>query len=77
MENNVSKRKLVSFKRWLDELGVTATTGWRWRKRGVLHTTNIYGRLYISEEAIADFVQRAEAGEFAISVNPNKGVSRN
>jgi len=57
---------LRSLSSWLEELGITAVTGWRWRQRGWIKTICIAGRQYISEEAIAEFVQRAEAGEFAI-----------
>jgi predicted site-specific integrase-resolvase len=44
--------KLISFNKWLAEIGVTDTTGWRWRKKGSIKTVNIYGRLYVSEESI-------------------------
>lgn len=66
--------KLVSLNKWLQEIGVTSTTGWRWRKRGILRTTNIYGRLYLTQDAINEFLTRAEAGEFAMEVNPGKFV---
>ena len=56
---------LISLKKWLDEVGVTATTAWRWRKPGILQVTNIYGRLYLTQEAIAAFKSRAVAGEFS------------
>jgi predicted site-specific integrase-resolvase len=65
MERNNATR-LVSLNKWLSEIGVTSTTGWRWRKKGLLRTVNIYGRLYLSEETIADFLRRATAGEFAL-----------
>jgi hypothetical protein len=56
---------LVSYDRWLSDVGITPTTGWRWRKRGVIETVNIYGRIYISRQQIARFEQRAAAGDFA------------
>jgi predicted site-specific integrase-resolvase len=62
--NNATK--LVSLSKWLSQIGVTSTTGWRWRKKGLLRTVNIYGRLYLSDEAIADFLRRAADGEFAL-----------
>lgn len=40
-------------------------TAWRFEKRGWLNTVNIAGRRYITSEAAADFVRRAQAGEFA------------
>jgi hypothetical protein len=41
------------------------------RKRGWLTgVVNIAGRLYITDEGIAEFQRRAEAGEFAKDVSP-------
>ena len=48
------------------EMGVTETTFWRWRRRGWLKTTNIAGRCYIDAEDLEDFRRRAKAGEFAL-----------
>jgi hypothetical protein len=56
---------LVSYDKWLSDVAITATTGWRWRKRGIIRTINIYGRLYVSRQQIADFELRAAAGELA------------
>jgi hypothetical protein len=55
---------LVSFDGWLDTLDKTRTTGWRWRKEGLIKTVNIFGKLYISRDEIARFERRALAGEF-------------
>jgi predicted site-specific integrase-resolvase len=68
--------KLISFNKWLSAIGVTDTTGWRWRKKGIIKTINIYGRLYVSEESISDFIGRAENGEFAMNLKPGKKVAR-
>ena len=35
------------------------------RKKGWLTTVNIAGRQYLTDEAIAEFKRRSEAGEFA------------
>jgi hypothetical protein len=56
---------LRSLDSWIDAVGVTRSTVWRWRRDGKLETVNIAGRVYVTDEAIADFVKRAEAGEFA------------
>ena len=40
-------------------------TAWRWRKRGWLETVNIAGRPYLTDKALAEFLRRAEASEFA------------
>ena len=55
---------LVSFYGWLESLDKTRTTGWRWRKDGLVKTVNIFGKLYITREEIARFERRAIAGEF-------------
>ena len=46
-------------------MGISPVTAWRFEKRGWLNTVNIAGRRYITSEAAADFVRRAQAGEFA------------
>lgn len=72
---NSQSDSLVCFNKWLTDIGVTSTTGWRWRKRGIIQTTNIYGRLYVSESAIASFVAKAKAGEFAKNLIPGRARS--
>jgi hypothetical protein len=56
---------IVLFGLFLESLGVTPPTGWRWRKLGWINTLNIAGRVYISREEIERFQQRAAAGEFS------------
>lgn len=56
---------MVSLSWWIEQMGVSAITAWRWRKKGWLRVTNICGRLYLSAAAIAEFNERAERGEFA------------
>jgi predicted site-specific integrase-resolvase len=63
IENN--GRAVVSLSKWLDQVGVTSCTAWRWRKRGWLKTVNICGRQYLTQEAIQEFTDRAKRGEFA------------
>jgi hypothetical protein len=60
-----SRGAIISLTRWLQEVGVTACTAWRWRKKGWLKTVNICGRQYLTVEAIEEFRGRAERGEFA------------
>ena len=55
-----------SLNKWCEQIGINPLTAWRWRKRGWLKTINIAGRQYVSDEAIAEFNRRAEAGEFAV-----------
>jgi hypothetical protein len=56
---------LVSYEKWLEEIGKTSATGWRWRRRGWLDVVNIAGRLYLDRAAIARFEEAAAAGKFA------------
>lgn len=50
---------------WAEQVGICATTAWRWRKQGWIETINVAGRQYVSDAAIAKFTARAAAGEFA------------
>ena len=56
---------VISLSKWLEQVGVTPCTGWRWRKKGWLKTINIAGRQYLTQEAINEFHRRAIGGEFA------------
>ena len=56
---------VISLTVWLAQVGVTACTAWRWRKKGWLKTVNICGRQYLTPDAIEEFNRRAVAGEFA------------
>jgi predicted site-specific integrase-resolvase len=60
-----SGRAVISLQKWMADVGVTACTIWRWRKKGWLTTVNIAGRQYLTQEAIDEFHRRAVAGEFA------------
>jgi len=55
---------LVSFDSWLEALDKTRTTGWRWRKDGLISAVNVFGKLYVSRDEISRFERRAIAGEF-------------
>lgn len=64
---------LVALNTWLTQVGVTPVTAWRWRRNGWLKTVNIQGRVYLSDEALAEFKRRAEAGDFAkVHKSPQK-----
>jgi predicted site-specific integrase-resolvase len=60
--NTGPARAIISLQQWLADVGVTACTAWRWRKKGWLKTVNICGRQYLTQE---EFKRRAAAGEFA------------
>ena len=65
MHNGSGGRAVISLSKWMEQVGVTACTIWRWRKKGWLTTVNIAGRQYLTQAAIDEFNRRAEAGEFA------------
>jgi len=56
---------VVSLAGWLEQVGVTPCTAWRWRKKGWLKTVNIAGRQYLTQEAIDEFHRRAGVGDFS------------
>ena len=56
---------VISLSKWLEDVGITSCTAWRWRKKGWLKTINIAGRQYLTQEAIDEFHRRAVTGEFA------------
>ena len=62
--------ELRPFDGWLKQIGRSAATGWRWRRRGWLRVVNISGRLYLPAEEAGRFLQRAEAGEFSRNTHP-------
>jgi hypothetical protein len=63
-------RSIRRYIEWLQQIGVSPATGWRFRQRGWIHTTNIGGRLYVSDEQIIQFQRRAAKGEFALRRTP-------
>ncbi len=58
-------RGLVAVNKWAEHVGITPLTAWRFRNRGWINTVNIAGRVYITQDEINRFTQRAAAGEFA------------
>jgi hypothetical protein len=64
---------IILFERFVESLGISPCTAWRWRKQKWLTTLNIAGRVYISREEIARFQERAAAGEFS---KPHKAPNR-
>jgi hypothetical protein len=76
MQFNISNQQpgnLVSFDAWLTSLAKTRTTGFRWRKQYPwLKTVNIFGKLYISRDTIAEFERRAIAGELSKEIKPDQ-----
>ena len=63
--NRSGAETLVSLSSWVEQLGVTTCTVWRWRRKGWLKVVNICGRLYVSTRTIQEFMERAQRGDFA------------
>jgi hypothetical protein len=63
--NSNGPAAVISLSKWLEQVGVTPCTAWRWRRKGWLKTVNICGRQYLTRAAIDEFHRRAAAGEFA------------
>lgn len=64
----------VALDKWIADVGINPSTAWQWRKRGWLKTVNIAGRHYLTAAQRAEFVSRAEAGEF--SQGPSGALAR-
>jgi predicted site-specific integrase-resolvase len=64
VQKNQSNR-LRSYGGWLSELGISRSTGWRWRKLKLLITHRIGGRLFVEQDDIDRLYQQARAGELA------------
>lgn len=82
-EQPTSPPTLIALNRWCRMAGIAPVTAWRYRRRGWLKTLNICGRIYVTSTALAEFLRRAEAGEFAVAssigrqhkpVQPLKGL---
>lgn len=62
---------LVPLTEWSEAVHKTRATIWRWRKEFPwFKTVNVFGKLYITRETIAEFERRAMAGEFAKDIRP-------
>jgi hypothetical protein len=71
MKNKVTpSSNIVAFDDYLLSIGKTRITGFRWRKKRVIETLNIFGRIYVTREAIAEFERRALSGEFSRNTAP-------
>ena len=72
----IEGRPILSLHKFCEQAGISDVTTWRWRKRGWLTTVNIAGRPYLTDKALAEFLWRAEAGEFAKEPKtPNRQTS--
>jgi len=65
VSNGLQFGEITAFGKFLESVGCSRTTGWRWRKLGWIKTLPISGRPYVRREEIDRFLARAQAGEFA------------
>lgn len=61
---------LVSLDRYLESLGRSRTTFWRWQKRGLIQAVNVFGRKYVTRDEIRRFEQAAVSGLLGVSRSP-------
>lgn len=77
MEKEITQTKLIRYQKWLRQIGVANTTGWRWRRNGLINVINIAGGLYITDVELAKFTTRAAAGDFSKPRSNRKDNSLN
>ena len=65
-QSNAPPSNLFSFYDYLRGRGLTRTTGYRYRRQGLLVVVNIFGKLYITGDEIRRFEERAISGEFRL-----------
>jgi predicted site-specific integrase-resolvase len=63
--NSPDPEPMMSLDKFMEQTGLSSTTLWRWRKKGMLTTVNICGRQYVLRSEIGRFNERAAGGEFA------------
>lgn len=68
--NAIDATAPVALDHWIAQIGRTACTAWRWRKKGWIQTINIAGKHYVTAASAAEFKARAERGEFAKDIKP-------
>ena len=56
---------LISLSNWSEQIGISPSTAWRWRKMGWIKTVNIAGRQYLTTKSLKEFEERANRGEFS------------
>ena len=69
------EKAIISLNAWRERVGVTACTVWRWRKKGWLKTVNICGRLYLTQDGINEFYERAQLASFPRPIKPPSAVT--
>ena len=68
--------ELGLFDDWRRAMGISNTTAWRYRRRGLIKTVNICGRLYVARSAIREFESRALSGEFERAIKTPRALAK-
>jgi hypothetical protein len=63
---------LVALDRYLESLGRSRTTFWRWQKKGLIQAVNVSGRNYVTRDEIRRFEQAAASGLLGVPRQPCK-----
>ena len=67
---------LVSLDRYLESLGRSRTTFWRWQKRGLIRAVNVSGRNYVTRDEIRRFEQAAVSGLLGAARQPSRETAK-
>src|SRR4051812_32371197 len=62
----ITNSEIRSAKAVAEDLGISATTLWRWRRSGWLKFVMINGRPFVLLSSLREFRERAERGEFVV-----------
>jgi predicted site-specific integrase-resolvase len=75
-QNTEDLRAPISLDKFIEKIGLTPVTAWRWRKKGILKCVNICGRNYILPKDYDEFIQRSGNGDFATKVESPRSKKR-
>lgn len=56
---------MIAQRVWCRQIGISDVTAWRWAKLGWIHPVLISNKRYLTADDLAEFYQRARAGELA------------
>lgn len=62
---------LVALDRYLQSLGRSRSTFWRWQQKGLVKSVNVFGRNYITRDEIRRFEDAAVSGSLAKELKPS------
>jgi hypothetical protein len=54
----------MTLRKWIESIGISPTTAYRWLEKRIITPVNILGRHYITREEDQRLWARAKAGEF-------------